>query len=628
MASFVHMLRSRRGRFRDLLPSGEEHQGCGRDEETQLVNCGPSPSQPAVLPERMSAALTVACSCLVLLGAWKPNRASAEPFFSHMASCVGEPIAAVTVPPKDQAALAAWNNIFRQGSDIKGGGAGTFVQVYGKAKGVALGALVLRRRWNRCLKMACVPSTAQQSISCQSLYFSYNPHKRTCTPEKGFCHQSMNHFRSLEDCKLACASYYSPAETGRAAIPKPQDTEIRLSILRKKNGVSATLVNSTLKVPPKKSLFFVGYLLPDPYGPLKGTVKSSAQSQGPVGTAPSNRLQESSSHLSQTVRKQLTQQHGMEMASQKFPGGGFPMNTPPSGFSVAERAPPNGPRPPYSEQLQVAKTFSSQTQTKAVDMKNVLPAMPVGPAASVAQDKRPGKLPAPPLSSGNNVLGGPPTSLPPGAVRAQVPPIGQLAMPASIPGVTSGEESPAKKLSEVPLQALPRNAPEPLSKEQTSGANVPPNPPTSMSSSEDSAESAHLNSTAEQEASSSVEKTSNSSAAVERADEHARKARSAPPSEDKLAGRVGREQPWWAVPLTRRSLSRRNVALGRSAGTKPVVEEKISVERAPHTGIGTPFAVRRNFAKPFTAANRRQRRGGRREEVRRLFRSNRGYEQL
>lgn len=589
--------------------------------------------------------------------------ASMEPFFAHMSACVGEPIAAVNVSPKDQAALVAWNSVFREGSDVKGGSAGTFPQVYHKAKAVAMGALVLRRRWNRCLKMACVPNTAQQTISCQSLYFSYNPHKHACMPQKGFCHQSMNHFGTLEDCSLACIVL---AETGRAAFPKPQDTEIRLSILRKKNGVSATLVNSTLKVPPKKSLFFVGYLLPDPYGPLKGIVKSGTQSQGHVANAPNTRPEDNNSHPSQITSKQPTQtsndtlagasrtpfvpaeataqfpeqahgllglgpverkKPGMEIRPQKLPETGSPMNAPPPGLWGTAGAPTNSPKPPRPEEFEVAKTFSSQATTKAIYKKNVLPALPIGPAVSEAQGKELGTLPSQPLSSGNNVLQGPPISLPSGAVGVQVPPIeGHLAMPASLPGVISAEELSAKQFSEVPQQPPTLNALGRLGKEQVKEASTRLYPPTPSSSSEDSAEAAHRDISTEQEA-SSAEQDSNSSVAVgdgteqhaglmqpsESDEAKARKERSAPPSEGKLPGRVEREQPRWAVPLSRHALSRLDAVAVRSERARPVVEEKVSMDRAPHTGVGTPFAMRRSFAEPLTAAaNRRQRRSGRR----------------
>nr|XP_037278413.1 uncharacterized protein LOC119171705 isoform X2 [Rhipicephalus microplus] len=113
-----------------------------------------------------------------------------------------------------------------------------------------------------------------------SLYFSYNPYKHACMPQKGFCQRTVNHFASMEDCRIACTS---PKESGRSAtMLTPQDTEVRLIIMRKRNGASVTLVNSTLKVPQKKNLFFVGYLLPDPYGPLVGMPKSSVHRQSSV----------------------------------------------------------------------------------------------------------------------------------------------------------------------------------------------------------------------------------------------------------------------------------------------------------------------------------------------------------
>ncbi|KAL1441722.1 hypothetical protein MTO96_008439 [Rhipicephalus appendiculatus] len=208
--------------------------------------------------------------CLVFVGTWSSSLASKEPFFTHMASCVGEPITAVSVPQKDQAALTAWNNLFRQNSAASGA---AFAQLFQKAKSIATRSPVLLRRWNRCLKAVGVSASG-----------------------------TVNHFASMEDCRTACTS---PKESGRsAAMPTLQDTEVRLIIMRKRNGASVTLVNSTLKIPQKKNLFFVGYLLPDPYGPLVGMPKSSVHQQSSVTKVAVKKPEAAKAHTPPSTTKQ------------------------------------------------------------------------------------------------------------------------------------------------------------------------------------------------------------------------------------------------------------------------------------------------------------------------------------
>lgn len=213
--------------------------------------------------------------CLLLAsGSWRSSHASTEPFFAHMATCVGEPIIAVKVPERERTALTAWNNLFSSGVHVQPGHGSSFFHLFDKARKIAGSTPILLRRWKRCLKAVCVPNTDLQSISCRTLYYSYNPFRHACVPQKGFCERTMNHFATMGECQHVCSSGSLKLEKPEivkrlSRVPDartvgPAATRIKLRIQRENDGVTTTLVNSTLKVAREKSLLLIGYILPEP----------------------------------------------------------------------------------------------------------------------------------------------------------------------------------------------------------------------------------------------------------------------------------------------------------------------------------------------------------------------------
>lgn len=557
-----------------------------------------------------------------------------EPFFTHMASCVGEPITAVSVPQKDQAALAAWNNLFRQSAGGSVGSGAAFAQLFQKAKGVATSSIVLLRRWNRCLKTVCVPDTSLKSVSCRSLYFSYNPYKRTCTPQKGFCQRTINHFASLEDCRIACTSS-SSSESGRAAAPTPQDTEVRLVILRKKNGASVTLVNSTLKVPQKKNLFFVGYLLPDPYGPLVGISKSSVHPQSSVtkvavkkpevakmkappsapkqawpssvsGVTDSPQGLRSASQPSPLFPKQVQGTFGTSQMAGLQPSGGeaappkshlasFTPQRPPPPFGAA------GPQPNIPSKPELEGTGASEMSSlepSAVGQKTVSAMPPVRQAGPLVSDSGPGLFSARPPQNG--LMAGMPPSLPPRASTAQGP-LSDASRAPSLPSTRASDSSNTsqpKQLSDMSMPTSPPGMVDPYIR------NEPPR-----------------NARVEKEASDSPSENDTAASRPDKSGDHGASTTAAPASSTSAAGptqppkgdpakaRHARELPlrdWMPQPVA--PISRRSAREGPLR--EPVVEEEIVPERAPLTGIRTAYPVRRSIALPFTTSRRRREDGG------------------
>lgn len=234
--------------------------------KSKYLNWKPSPLQDFLALRLCFTGMTpgvVIYFCLILANSsWRSSYASKEPFFSHMATCVGEPIIALKVPDRERNALSAWNNLFSSGVNVHPGHGSSFFHLFDKARKIAWSTPVLQRRWKRCLKAVCVPNTDLQSISCRTLYYSYNPFRHACVPQKGFCERTMNHFATMSDCQHACSS--GPSRVPGARTARNVATRIKLRIQRESEGVTTTLVNSTLKLAKEKSLLLIGYILPEP----------------------------------------------------------------------------------------------------------------------------------------------------------------------------------------------------------------------------------------------------------------------------------------------------------------------------------------------------------------------------
>ncbi|XP_049271871.1 serine/arginine repetitive matrix protein 2-like [Rhipicephalus sanguineus] len=566
--------------------------------------------------------------CLVFLGTWSSSLASKEPFFTHMAPCVGEPITAVSVPQKDQAALSAWNNLFRQ--NAAGSGAG-FAQLFQKAKSIATSSSVLLRRWNRCLAAVCVPDTSLQSVSCRALYFSYNPHKHTCTPQRGFCQRTINHFASMEDCRIACTS---PKESGRAAtMPTPQDTEVRLIIMRKRNGASVTLVNSTLKVPQKKNLFFVGYLLPDPYGPLVGMPKSSVHRQSSVTKVAVKKPEATKAHTPSSATKQSLPSpvggltgfpQGSLSTSKPLPQPQFPKQVPGmlgvgpmagQQASIGDRFPslPNLPNLPA--QKPATFLFEAQGQQPNVPSgpllketgaseipavgKKIVSAMPsTGQTGPLVSDKRPALSSAqPPI---NALISGVPLSPPPSAMQGPLSEASRapLPMPSGRAGDSPNTSKP-RQLSDMSTPTLPPGMVDPYLTDSPISPRAGKS--ASDSSEEDESDASSSNSSNDDEATERAESTSNTSESGPEEDSgKVRHARELPPGLART--RRGKDEKTHRVaPMSRRSAR-------EGPSREPVVEEKIVPERAQLTGMRT--AYRRSVAASFPTSSRRRGNGG------------------
>ncbi|XP_075548490.1 uncharacterized protein LOC142582541 [Dermacentor variabilis] len=590
----------------------------------------------------MNSGVVLVSFCLILFGAWRSSLALTEPFFTHMASCVGEPITAVSVPQKDQAALAAWNNLFRQSAGGSGGSGAAFAQLFHKAKGVATSSVVLLRRWNRCLKAVCVPDTALKSVSCRSLYFSYNPYKRTCMPQKGFCQRTINHFASMEDCRIACTS---PTESGRAAAPTMQDTEVRLVIFRKKNGASVTLVNSTLKIPQKKNVFFVGYLLPDPYGPLVGIPKSNAHPQSSVTKVAVKKPEVAKMQAPQSVPKQAWQSSGSGVthspqglrspsipsppSDKKFQGtfGTGPI----AGIrpSRVETAPPKShlasvppPRPPplsgaagpqfnvpSKPELEGTGTSEMSFSDRSSEGKKTASTMPpLRQAGSLVNDSAPGFFSARPPQNG--LMAGMPPSLPPSLpprANAAQSPLSDSSRPQPLPSTRASDSSNAsqpRQLSDMSIPTFPPGMVDP---------NITDEPPRNARVEKEASHSSAQNDTATSRSDKSADHGTSTTAPP---------ASSAPepeptPRNDPAKARHARELPggFGRTRRTRDGMPQRAAPISRRSAREgpprePVVEEKIVAERAPLTGIRTAYPVRRSLAVPFTASNGRREEGG------------------
>uniref|UniRef100_A0A131Z5M3 Pancreatic trypsin inhibitor n=1 Tax=Rhipicephalus appendiculatus TaxID=34631 RepID=A0A131Z5M3_RHIAP len=567
--------------------------------------------------------------CLVFVGTWSSSLASKEPFFTHMASCVGEPITAVSVPQKDQAALTAWNNLFRQNSAASGA---AFAQLFQKAKSIATRSPVLLRRWNRCLKAVCVPDTSPQSVSCRALYFSYNPYKHACMPQRGFCQRTVNHFASMEDCRTACTS---PKESGRSAsMPTLQDTEVRLIIMRKRNGASVTLVNSTLKIPQKKNLFFVGYLLPDPYGPLVGMPKSSVHQQSSVTKVAVKKPEAAKAHTPPSTTKQslpppmggltgfpqgplsTSKPSPQPQFPKQFPGmmgagptaglqfsngnrfptlsnmPNLPLQKPPTFLFEAKGQKPNVPSGP-----QLKETGASEMSPAGMKTVSAMPS--TGQTGPLVSDLKPG------LSSAqqpiNALTPGIPSSLPPSASSAQgslsATTQAQLPMPSARAGDSPNTSKP-RQLSDMSTPILPPGMVDPYLRDSPISARVGKS---SSDSSEEESEASSSNSSSEDEASERAESTLNTSeSGFEDDSGKSRHARELPPGFARA--RRGKDgNPHRVAPMSRSSAR-------ESPSREPVVEEKIVPERAHLTGMRT--AYRRSLAAPFATSSRRRGNGG------------------
>lgn len=577
----------------------------------------------------MDASAFLVASCLIFLGVWNSSLALKEPFFTHMASCVGEPITAVSVPQKDQAALAAWNNLFRQSF---GGGGAAFGQLFHKAKSIATSSAVLLRRWNRCLKTVCIPDTSLKSVSCRALYFSYNPHKHACTPQRGFCQRTVNHFASMEDCRLACTS---TSESGRAAtLPTPQDTEVRLIIMRKKNGASVTLVNSTLKVPQKKNLFFVGYLLPDPYGPLRGISKNSVQQQSSVTKVGVRKPEASKIPTPPSVPHQPWQSpinsvtgypQGTHGPSKTAPQTQLPKQVqgmlgagPMAGPQPFNREPfptksylpslPHRRPPPFlfggpEQQPNLASRFTLRetgaSQTTAATNKTVSTMPTAGQSGPLISHSTPGLTSS--LLPQSALMSSSPLSSPPSASPSQGPPseANRPQLPSGRAGDSSNASEPRQDsdmstLSSPTGIAEPRLAGGPITSAR-------PGNSTSGSSEEESSQSSPSDSSTEDEDTVTDAPASNTS----------EKGTSQPPKDDLAKGRHARELPPGltrtkrvvdGMPHRMAPISGRSAAAREDRSREPVVEEKIVPERAPLTGIRP--AYRRSLAAPFATSTR------------------------
>lgn len=597
----------------------------------------------------MSPGVVIYFYLLLVTGTWRSSQASAEPFFAHMATCVGEPIIAVKVPERERTALAAWNNLFSSGIRVQPGHGSSFFHLFDKARKIATSTPILRRRWKRCLKAVCVPNTDLQSISCRTLYYSYNPFRHACVPQKGFCERTKNHFATISDCQLVCSPGHSRVATARSV--RHGDTRIQLRVQRDNDGVTTTLVNSTLKVPREKSLLFIGYILPEPSRAQTGVAESRKTSQGstskhpnithsvapskpatqpsygmadgkfnpsmmPQGqreimpqfsSRPSPALGPSSPVTDSFGKYEITYRNQMpswptERASPVLLGSsGMQLphfQTPGLNRIIQDSRTPDIQLPNEANEGTIGRMAPQRTREDAIASYAKIHGIPVLQSLS-SRDVGPEQKTELHSVNQTRVL----QSV--DGVRPLVGP--KIPVPANTRKEMSAKKSPSKAVAQSPA---PRAT---LQRRIGSSDSLLKNPPlgAQKSGSTKGASPSPVEQTTKASATTTpaekLETPVPSARKLQRSEERADLARDTPssPTDTQRSSQAALGPPLWAFPLMRQIL---NPAQGYPKGAaprEPVVEERIVAKTAPQTGMRTLYSMRGRYGEPSITANRR-----------------------